>query len=139
MSLKSNRSFQFLVGAFCIVLAWKLFQAGFFDVLFAEPGENSDGGESVSLATLILSGVVSSVQLIGLLAIMLVSGLEPLATWVVEYLGNMVAGFTRKKTPGEPTSDVDPGKLANVLESIVDRLDLLEEKLANEKPKTESQ
>jgi len=131
MSLKSNRSFQFLVGAFVIVLAWKLYQAGFLDVLFAEPGENSDGVESVSLVTLLLSGVVSSVQLIGLLAIMLVSGLEP----VVEYVGNLVAGFTRKKTTG--ASDVDAGKLAGVLESIVDRLDSLEEKLATDKPNSE--
>ena len=137
MSLKSNRSFQFLVGAFVIVLAWKLYQAGFLDVLFAEPGENSDGVESVSLLSLAVSGVVSSVQLIGLLAIMLVSGLEPLATSVVEYLGNMVAGFTRKKPPGEPTSDVDAGKLAGVLETIVDRLDSLEEKLATDKPNSE--
>jgi len=135
MSLKSNRSFQFLVGAFVIVLAWKLYQAGFLDVLFAEPGENSDGVESVSLVTLLFSGVVSSVQLIGLLAIMLVSGLEPLATSVVEYVGNLVAGFTRKKTTG--ASDVDAGKLAGVLESIVDRLDSLEEKLATDKPNSE--
>ena len=138
MSLKQNSSFQFLVGAFVIVLAWKLYQAGFLDVLFAEPGGNSDGVESVSLATLFLSGVVSSVQLIGLLAIMLVSGLEPLASSVVEYLGNAVGKFRGKKTSAG-TGDVDSGKLANVLESIVDRLDLLEDKLANEKPKTESE
>ena len=136
MSLKQNSSFQFLVGAFCIVLAWKLFQAGFFDVLFAEPGENSDGVESVSLVTLLLSGVVSSVQLIGLLAIMLVSGLEPLATSVVDYLGRAVGKFKGKKT-ATATGEVDPGKLANVLENIVDRLDSLEDQLANNEPNTE--
>lgn len=136
MSLKSNRSFQFLVGAFVLVLAWKLYQAGFLDVLFAEPGENSDGVESVSLLSLAVSGVVSSIQLIGLLAIMLVSGLEPLATSVVEYVGNLVSGFTRKKTPAT-TGNVDAGKLASVLEGIVDRLDSLEEKLTIDKPTSE--
>jgi len=136
MSLKQNSSFQFLVGAFVLVLAFKLYQAGFLDVLFAEPGENSDGVESVSLATLFLSGVVSSVQLIGLLAIMLVSGLEPLASSVVEYLGNAVGKFRGKKTAAA-NGEVDPGKLANVLENIVDRLDSLEDKLTIDKPNAE--
>lgn len=136
MSLKQNSSFQFLVGAFVLVLAFKLYQAGFLDVLFAEPGENSDGVESVSLATLFLSGVVSSVQLIGLLAIMLVSGLEPLASSVVDYLGRVVGKLRGKKT-ANGTGEVDPGKLANVLENIVDRLDSLEDQLANNKPNTE--
>lgn len=127
MSIKSNKSFQFIVGAFCIVLAWKLYQAGFVDVLFAEPGESGDGVESISLLSLAITGVVSSVQLIGLLAIMLISGFEKPAIMLVEYLGNLVSGFTRKKTPGEPTSDVDVDKLASVLEGIEKRLASLEE------------
>ena len=145
MSLKLNRSFQFLVGAFVIVLAWKLYQSGFADVLFAEPGENSDGVESLSLLTLLLSGVVSSVQLIGLLALMLVSGLEPLATSVVEYLGGMISKLLPRKkptwyvSPEKKEASLDVDKMANVLDSILSRLESLEEKQAIDKPASESE
>ncbi len=143
MSLKSNRSFQFLVGAFVIVLAWKLYQAGFLDVLFAAPGENSDGVESVSLLSLAVSGVVSSIQLIGLLALMLVSGLEPLATSVVEYVGGMVAKLRPRKkptwyvSPEKKEASLDVDKMANVLDSILSRLESLEEKQEIDKPSAE--
>ncbi len=143
MSIKSNRSFQFLVGAFVIVLAWKLYQAGFLDVLFAAPGENSDGVESVSLLSLAVSGVVSSIQLIGLLALMLVSGLEPLATSVVEYVGGMVAKLRPRKkptwyvSPEKKEASLDVDKMANVLDSILSRLESLEEKQEIDKPSAE--
>ena len=71
--LKQNKSFQFLVGAFVLFLAWKCYTLGIFDFLWAD--ENAEGFESVNLLALVATAAVSAVQLVGVCAILIVSGL----------------------------------------------------------------
>ncbi len=117
--LKSNKSFQFICGCGTLALVYYLYSNGVFSFLLED--EPPEGMESVSLATLVLTSIVSAVQLVGILSIAIVSGvLKPLAEWTVDSVRerfpkvDAVAEQVEKKIAME--------KLVNVLNDLDERL-----------------
>lgn len=120
--LKDNKSFQFLVGLFILFLAYKCWASGVFDWFFQE---ETEGFESVSLLPMILTAIVSAVQLVGLVAIMIVSGLQPLAEQSVDYIRGM---FPKGDTiTTEVSNSIDSDKLVETLNKLDQRISNLEE------------
>lgn len=128
MSLRQNKSWQFLVGCFVLFLAWKLYTAGVFDWFFQK---DTEGFESVSLIPLLLTAVVSAVQMVGLVAIMVVGGLAPAAEKAVDYLRAKIPKFNSVATKIEDRVDAD--KLTKALNDIDERIRSIEVKIGDGK------
>tara|TARA_R110002096_G_scaffold134022_2_gene285093 strand:+ start:22528 stop:22914 length:387 start_codon:yes stop_codon:yes gene_type:complete len=128
MSLKQNRTWQFLVGCFCIFLAYKCWSLGLFAWFFRE---DTEGFESVSLMPLFLTAVVSAIQMVGLCAIMLVSGLQPLAEKTVDYIRSKMPKVDRAAKVIE--EKVDAEKLIATLNSLDERIRSIEVKVGDDK------
>ena len=123
--LRENKSFQFLVGVFCIICGWKLYQAGVFDFFFRD---ESEGFESTAaLLPMLLSAVVSATQMIGLVAILLVSGLAPLAEQAVDFLRSKMPRFD--KVASKVEQEIDSDKLISVLNKLDERIRSIEVKV----------
>jgi len=121
--IKSNKSFQFICGCGTLALLYFMYSNGVFSFLLDD--EPPEGMESVSLATLVLTSLVSAVQLVGILSIAIVSGiLKPLAEWTVDSV--------RAKLPkvnaiaGNIEQAVDLEKLTSVLNDLNERLRKIE-------------
>ena len=128
MSLRKNKSWQFLVGCFVLLCAWKLFQVGAFDWFFRDDAE---GYESLgSLIPLALTAVVSAVQMVGLLALALVAGAAPLAEKLVDFLRSKMPHFD--KTAQVIEEKVDADKLVKTLNSLDERLRSIEVKFGED-------
>ncbi len=117
--LKSNKSFQFICGCGTLALVYYLYSNGVFSFLLED--EPPEGMESVSLATLVLTSIVSAVQLVGILSIAIVSGvLKPLAEWTVDSVRER---FPKVDAVAEQVEKrIDMEKLVNVLNDLDERL-----------------
>lgn len=117
--LKSNKSFQFICGAGTLALVYYMYTNGVFSFLLDD--EPPEGMESVSLATLVLTSVVSAVQLVGILSIAIVSGvLKPLAEWTVDAVR---ARFPKVDAVADKIEGaIDVEKLTSVLNDLDERL-----------------
>ena len=117
--LKSNKSFQFICGAGTLALVYYMYTNGVFSFLLDD--EPPEGMESVSLATLVLTSVVSAVQLVGILSIAIVSGvLKPLAEWTVD---SVRARFPKVDAVADKIENaIDVEKLTSVLNDLDERL-----------------
>ena len=128
MSLKENKTWQFLVGCFVIFLAYKCWSLGVFSWFFRE---DTEGFESVSLIPLVLTAVVSAIQMVGLIAIMLCSGLQPLAEKAVDYLRARMPRLDRAAKTIE--GKIDAEKLVEALNSLDERIASIEIKIGDGK------
>lgn len=128
MSLKENKTWQFLVGCFVIFLAYKCWSLGVFSWFFRE---DTEGFESVSLIPLVLTAVVSAIQMVGLIAIMLCSGLQPLAEKAVDYLRARMPRLDRAAKTIE--GKIDAEKLVEALNSLDERIASIEIKVGGDK------
>jgi len=127
--LKQNKSFQFLVGAFVLFLAWKCYTLGIFDFLLDD--DRAEGFESVNLLALVATAAVSAVQLVGVCAILLVSGLQPLAEKAVDYLRGL---FPRASEAADKVENViDAAKLNEALTNLDNRINALADKIEGKK------
>ena len=124
--LRNNKSFQFLVGCFVLFLAWKLYAVGAFD-WFLE--KDTEGFESVSLVSLLLTAAVSAIQMVGLVAIMVVGGLAPAAENAVDYLRAKMPRFNY--VAGKIEDQVDTDKLTKALNDIDERIRSIEVKIGD--------
>jgi hypothetical protein len=117
--LRSNKSFQFICGCGTLALVYYMYMNGVFSFLLDD--EPPEGMESVSLATLVLTSVVSAVQLVGILSIAIVSGvLKPLAEWTVDAVR---ARFPKVDAVAEQVEKkIDMEKLVSVLNDLDERL-----------------
>jgi hypothetical protein len=113
--MKDNRAFHFCVGLFLLFLGWKLYETGWVQDAFGD--KDPDAVESVDLVAMFITAAVSAVEMVGVVALGLVAGLQPLAVSFMESL-------TKWRKPA--SDGVDQGKLTETLQSIVDRLELLE-------------
>jgi hypothetical protein len=128
MSLKENKTWQFLVGCFVIFLVYKCWSLGVFSWFFRE---ETEGFESVSLLPLVLTAVVSAIQMVGLIAIMLCSGLQPLAEKAVDYLRARMPRLDRAAKTIE--GKIDAEKLVEALNSLDERIASIEIKVGGDK------
>lgn len=121
--IKSNKSFQFICGCGTLALLYFMYSNGVFSFLLDD--EPPEGMESVSLATLVLTSLVSAVQLVGILSIAIVSGiLKPLAEWTVD---SVRAKFPKVNAiAGNIEQAVDLEKLTSVLNDLDERLRKIE-------------
>ena len=126
--LRNNKSFQFLVGCFVLLLVWKLYVIGAFEWFLKE---DTEGFESVSLVTLFLTAAVSAVQMVGLVAIMVVAGLAPAAESAVDYLRAKMPKFNHVASKIE--AQVDADKLTKALNDIDERIRSIEVKIGGDK------
>jgi len=117
--LKSNKSFQFICGVGTLALAFYLYKNGAFSFLLDD--EPPEGMESVSLATLVLTSLVSAVQFVGIISILIVSNvLKPLAEWTVDAVR---ARFPKVDAVAEQVENsIDMEKLTSVLNDLDERL-----------------
>lgn len=120
--LRENKSFQFIVGCFVLFLGWKLYTLGVLDWFFANPEE--DGVQSVALIPMLLSAIVSAVQMVGLVAILLVGGLAPQAEKLVDYARSKMPKLDKVAQKVEDNIDAD--KLTDVLNKLDERIRLIE-------------
>ena len=127
--LRENKSFQFLVGAFVLFLAFKCYTLGVFDWFFAD--DDAEGFESVNLLALVATAAVSAVQLVGVCAILLVSGLQPLAEKAVDYLRGLFPGAS--KAVDKVESVIDAAKLNEALSNLDNRINALADKIEGKK------
>jgi len=121
--IKSNKSFQFICGCGTLALLFFMWENNVFSFLVTD--EPPEGMESVSLATLVLTSLVSAVQLVGILSIAIVSGiLKPLAEWTVD---SVRAKFPKVNAiAGNIEQAVDLEKLTSVLNDLDERLRKIE-------------
>ena len=121
--IKSNKSFQFICGCGTLALLFFMWENNVFSFLVTD--EPPEGMESVSLATLVLTSLVSAVQLVGILSIAIVSGiLKPLAEWTVD---SVRAKFPKVDAiAGNIEQAVDLEKLTSVLNDLDERLRKIE-------------
>jgi hypothetical protein len=121
--MKNNAGAQFLVGCFVIAAAIKFYSMGVFDQWFYP--DQSEGIEG-SIGALAVSGVIAAVQWVGYAAILLVSGLQPVAESIVDMI--------KAKLPGraKETTEIDGSKLNEALTSIIERLDRIEGEASND-------
>ena len=127
--ISSNRAFRIIVGSFVIVAAFKLWRAGFFTAFMAE---DSGGFNDPALVTLLFSVVVSSIELVGILAIFLCTSiLGPLVNPLADMLGDATAKVRDKLSKGGVVAPeaLDVSKLAAVLQGLNNRLDDIEKKV----------
>lgn len=117
--LKSNKSFQFICGCGTLALLFFMWENNVFSFLLDD--EPPEGMESVSLATLVLTSIVSAVQLVGILSIAIVSGvLKPLAEWTVDAVRER---FPKVDAVADRIEDaIDLEKLTSVLNDLDERL-----------------
>jgi len=117
--LKSNKSFQFICGAGTLALLYFMYSNGVFSFLLDD--EPPEGMESVSLATLVLTSLVSAVQFVGIISILIVSNvLKPLAEWTVDAVR---ARFPKVDAVADKIEDaIDAEKLTSVLKDLDERL-----------------
>jgi len=117
--LRGNKSFQFICGCGTLALLFFMWENNVFSFLLDD--EPSEGMESVSLVTLVLTSVVSAVQLVGILSIAIVSGvLKPLAEWTVDAVR---ARFPKVDAVADRIEDaIDVEKLTSVLNDLDERL-----------------
>ena len=130
--ISSNRAFRIIVGSFVIVAAWKLWRAGFFAAFMAE---DSEGFSDPALVTLLFSVVVSSIELVGILAIFLCTSiLGPLVNPIADMLGDATAKVRDKLSKGGVVAPeaLDVSKLAAVLQGLKNRLDDIEKKVSGD-------
>lgn len=80
---------------------------------------------------LILTAVVSAIQMCGLIAIMLVSGLQPLAEKTVDYLRSKIPKLDRAAQVIE--EKVDAEKLVATLDDLDERIRSIEIKVGDDK------
>jgi hypothetical protein len=113
--MKNNKAFQFCVGLFVLFLGWKLWETGWVQDAFGP--KDPEAVESVDLVAMFISSAIAAVQMVGVVALGLIAGLQPLAVSFMESL-------TKWRKPA--TAGVDQDKLTQTLQSIVDRLDSLE-------------
>ena len=113
--MKDNRAFQFCVGLFVLFLGWKLWETGWLQDAFGP--KDPEALESVDLVAMFITAAISAIQMVGIVALGLVAGLQPLAVSFMDSLTKW-----RKPAP----AGVDQGKLTETLQSIVDRLESLE-------------
>jgi hypothetical protein len=112
--MRHNKAFQFCVGAFVLFLLFRLYQTGWFDQ-FLNRNSESEGVESVDLVAMFITAAVSAVQMVGLIAIGIVAGLQPLVTGFIDGITNLLS-----PKPKQPTIDDD------FLHAIMLRLDSIE-------------
>ena len=125
--LKENRTFQFIVGVFCIAMAVKCYPI--FEHLWIE--DDSEGFNSAGLLVAVASAAVSAVQLVGVCAILICSGLQPLAEKAVDYLRGL---FPRaSKAADKVESVIDAAKLNEALTNLDNRINALADKIEGKK------
>lgn len=123
--LKQNKSFQFICGCLTITFIWYLYKNQVFEIFFSN--NEGEGLESVPLATLILTSLVSAIQLVGIISIGIVSGiLKPAAEWVVDAIRNRFPKVDQAASKIEDAVDLD--KLVAILNKLDERLSNLEGK-----------
>lgn len=88
--MRQNKAFQFCVGAFVLFLAFRLYQEQWFTSLF-EQRSNEDGVESLDLVAMFITAAVSAVQMVGLIAIGIIAGLQPLVTSLMDGVIGMLS------------------------------------------------
>lgn len=117
--LRGNKSFQFICGCGTLALLFFMWENNVFSFLLDD--EPSEGMESVSLVTLVLTSLVSAVQFVGILSIAIVSGvLKPLAEWTVDAVR---ARFPKVDAVADRIEDaIDVEKLTSVLNDLDERL-----------------
>lgn len=117
--LRGNKSFQFICGCGTLALLFFMWENNVFSFLLDD--EPSEGMESVSLATLVLTSVVSAVQFVGIISILIVSNvLKPLAEWTVDAVR---ARFPKVDAVADRIEDaIDVEKLTSVLNDLDERL-----------------
>ena len=130
-TLRGNKSFQFIVGVGVLYFAFQLWTNGYFDVLFRA---ESEGFESGALLPLLLSAAVSAVQMVGLLAILIVSNVLPLLKPVGQYLLSLIDTLVNKlptkiasKINKVEAPEIDVDKLIATLNDLDARIRNVEE------------
>lgn len=123
--IKQNKSFQFICGCLTIAFVWYLHKNHVFEIFFSD--NDGEDLQSAPLTTLILTSLVSAIQLVGILSIGIVSGvLAPLAEYVVDAIRNRFPKVDRAANKIEDAVDVD--KLLAILNKLDERLSNLEGK-----------
>lgn len=129
MSLRENRTWQFLVGCAVLLSAWKLHEAGVFAWFFRD---ESEGFENIgALIPLALTAVVSAIQMVGLIAIAICAGAQPLVEKFVDFLRSKMPHFDKAAQTIE--EKVDATKLVDTLNSFDERLRSIEVKFGDDK------
>lgn len=124
--LKANKSFQFICGALTLAFAWYLYKNGVFEILINR-NDDPEAFESAPFATLVLTSLVSAIQMVGIISIGIVSGiLKPIAEWVVDAVRNRFPKVDKAAEQIENAIDID--KLVDVLNKLDERLSNLESK-----------
>ena len=127
MSFKENHSAQFILGAFLIFVAFKLWMTGFFS------GWLESGGGFQSATATLVPILVDTVCLVGLLALTGLGILKDLVKPLLEGLSVWVRGKLNIKkdveTPNPPEEGevrLDAVRVAETLERLDERMDRIE-------------
>ena len=115
MKLSDNKAFQTLIGAGVCYLAFRLYMSGWFGIFF------SDGGEVYStpaIVPMLLAAVASALQLVGILAIAIASGVlsifSPLLNLLIGQANALKDKLARKKLPANIADKVDDADVPQI-------------------------
>ena len=114
--LTDNKSFQTLIGAGVCYAGFLLWRDGWFDLLFN--GNDPEGFANPAFIPMLIAAVASALQLVGIIAIAISSGLlslfSPLLNMAIESFNGAKDKLARKKLPGKVADKVDAADVPQV-------------------------
>ncbi len=114
-TLSDNRAFQTLVGAGVCYAGFLLWRDGWFNMLFAK---DEGGFSNPALIPMAIAAVASALQLVGIVAIPISSGLlslfSPLLNLAIESFNKAKDKLARKKLPGKVADKVDDADVPRI-------------------------
>lgn len=136
-SLRENKTFQVIVGAFCVYAAWKLYRWGVVDWFLGVDDSESYGNAQLLIALGTI--VVNFLQMVGVAAIGISAGILPEATKVADFISEKIKGVVATYNAGrdkdDPTFDwrpllivlviwmlVSSGKLSSIVNRVIESI-----------------
>jgi len=101
--MNEDKGFRFLVGCFVLFAGWKLYQSGWLSFVFGDTVNGTQVGDANAIAVLI-EAVVQAVDLVGYVAILLVSGAWPTIQSIIRSITRLLDPESHK-TEGDEIRD----------------------------------
>ena len=101
--MNEDKGVRFLVGCFVLFAGWKLYQSGWLSFVFGDTVNGTQVGDANAIAVLI-EAVVQAVDLVGYVAILLVSGAWPTIQSIIRSITRLLDPESHK-TEGDEIRD----------------------------------
>ena len=101
--LKTNRSFRVIVGGFVLYVAFRLWKDGWLEWAFSDQPDEGYGNADLMLA--IGSMLINFLELVGIAAIAIVSGVIPELSKIIDWASEQVRALSERYKAGRDKDD----------------------------------